>query len=70
MSDNIIGLTFVCDKCNKQLNIPVFYNDYEKFVTNKCDIDKSFPYISSEQREQMANLINCNCCTQCLEDKS
>lgn len=64
MKKNKIILNVTCIACNKTYELPVYEEDYDKYMAHECNIQDAFPYLTPGQRE----LLISGMCDSCFDN--
>lgn len=68
MEKNQIILKVTCIVCNKTYELPVYEEDYNKYMAHECMVQDAFPYLTPDQRELLISGI-CDSCFDNLFDE-
>lgn len=64
MEKNKIILKVTCIVCSKVYELPVYEEDYKKYMDRKCNCQDAFPYLTPGQRE----LLISGMCDSCFDN--
>lgn len=64
MEKNQIILKVTCNVCNKTYELPVYEEDYNKYMAHECMVQDAFPYLTPGQRELLISGI----CDSCFDN--